>query len=211
VSLCSSGHGPRTATGSNGRLHAATFPLWVTPAQIVTPPHVILFLKNLLFILLVPGLIAGWVPFYWFERRAQWPEIWRWSHSLSAFGFALGALIYLYCVWLFATKGRGTPAPIAPTKHLVQRGLYAWVRNPMSWAIFLLVGSEALFFRSIDLTIYFVCLVCVVHLYIALYEESALGYKFGAMYEDYKRAVPRWLPRKPRPALETIAPFATRR
>ena len=171
----------------------------------------ILFLKNLLYVLLVPGFFAGWVPFYWFARRAPWPETWRWSDFLSALVFTLGAIVYLYGVWLCAAKGRGTPAPIDPPKRLVQRGLYAWVRNPMAWGFFMIVGSEALFFRSIDLTIYFVCLVCIVHLYIALYEESALGYKFGAMYEDYKRAVPRWLPRKPRPALVTIVPFEKQR
>ena len=171
----------------------------------------ILFLKNLLYVLLVPGFIAGWVPFYWFERRAQWPEIWRWSHSLSALVFVLGTVIYVYCVWLFGAKGRGTPASFDPPKRLVQRGLYRWVRQPMDIGILAVVGSEALFLRSIDLTIYFVCLVCVVHLHIALHEESALGYKFGAMYEDYKRAVPRWLPRKPRPALVTIAPFEKQR
>ena len=81
----------------------------------------------------------------------------------------------------------------------------------MYLGIFAIVGSEALFYWSIHITFYFVCLICTVHLFVALYEESALSYQFGAMYEDYKRAVPRWLPRKPRPILETIAPFDTRR
>lgn len=172
---------------------------------------VILFLKNLLFTLIVPGLVAGWVPLRWFEQRAQWPEQWRWHHYAGALGWVLGAMIYLHCIWLFATKGRGTPAPIDPPKRLVHRGLYCWVRNPMYLGIFVIVGGEAVFFWSIHIAIYFICLVCAVHLFVALYEESALSYKFGAMYEDYKRAVPRWLPRKPRPILETIAPFDARR
>ena len=166
-----------------------------------------LILKNLLFTLLVPGFIAGCVPFYWFEKRPRWPEIWRWHHGIGVLVFTLGAVIYVNCVWLFATKGRGTPAPIDPPKRLVHGGLYRWVRNPMYLGIFAIVGSEALFFWSIHIVIYFVCLICAVHLFVALYEESALSYQFGAMYEDYKRAVPRWLPRKPRPVLETIAPF----
>lgn len=170
-----------------------------------------LFIKNLLFTLLVPGFVAGWVPLHWFEQRPHWPEIWRAHHFSGIIIFSVGTAIYLHCLWLFATKGRGTPAPIDPPKRLVHRGLYRWVRNPMYLGIFAIVGSEALFFWSIHIVIYGVCLVCAVHLFVALYEESALSYQFGALYEDYKRAVPRWLPRKPRPVLETVAPFEGRR
>ena len=155
--------------------------------------------------------MAGLIPFYWFEKRPHWPDIWQWHHDVGILGFALGAGSYIHCVWLLASKGRGTPAPIDPPKRLVQHGLYRWVRNPMALGIFAVVGGEALFFWSIHLAIYFVCLICAIHLLIALHEESALSYRFGAMYEDYKRAVPRWLPRKPRPVLETIAPFEARR
>ncbi len=170
----------------------------------------ILFLKTLFFTLLMSGFVAGWVPLHWFEQQPRWPEIWRWHHYAAALLFALSAIVYLHCVWLFAVKGRGTPAPIDPPKRLVQRGIYGWVRNPMDLSLLTLVGSEALFFWSIHISLYFLCLVCAVHLLVVLYEESALSYQFGALYEDYKRAAPRWLPRKPRPALETIAPFASR-
>ena len=180
-------------------------------SNIVNLASVILFLKNLLFTLIVPGFVAGWVPLFWFERQPQWPDTLRWHHAAGAFLFFAGVAVYLHCIWLFGTKGRGTPAPIDPPKRLVHRGLYCWVRNPMYLGIFAIVGSEALFYWSIHITFYFVCLICTVHLFVALYEESALSYQFGAMYEDYKRAVPRWLPRKPRPILETIAPFDTRR
>jgi hypothetical protein len=42
---------------------------------------------------------------------------------------------------------------------------------------------------------------------VVLYEESALSTRFGALYEDYRREVPRWLPRKPRPTLAGAAPL----
>ena len=38
-----------------------------------------------------------------------------------------------------------------------------------------------------------------------------MRFKFGALYEDYKRDVPRWIPRKPRPAIQTLAPFEVKR
>jgi protein-S-isoprenylcysteine O-methyltransferase Ste14 len=46
-----------------------------------------------------------------------------------------------------------------------------------------------------------------VHVFVLLFEEEALRRRFGAIYEDYRRDVPRWFPRKPKPPLETVAPF----
>jgi protein-S-isoprenylcysteine O-methyltransferase Ste14 len=170
-----------------------------------------LWLKNLLFTLLVPGFVAGWAPLRWFERRAQWPAQFNGRHVAGGALFAIGLAIYLHCLWLFVTRGRGTPAPFDPPKKLVWRGLYKWVRNPMYLGVFTLVASETLFLWSGHVLVYLICLVCIVHLFVVGYEERALRSKFGAMYEDYKRDVPRWVPRKPKPILQTVAPFEARR
>ncbi len=170
-----------------------------------------LWCKNLLFTLLVPGFVVGWAPLRWFERRAQWPEVRGWTHWAAGALFAVGAMIYLHCLWLFATRGQGTPAPFDPPKKLVWRGLYKWVRNPMYLGIFALVAGEALFLRSGHILVYLICLLCLFQLFVVGYEENALRAKFGAVYEDYKRVVPRWLPRKPRPVLQTVTPFEPRR
>jgi protein-S-isoprenylcysteine O-methyltransferase Ste14 len=34
-----------------------------------------------------------------------------------------------------------------------------------------------------------------VHAFVVFHEEPTLKRKFGAMYEDYLRRVPRWIPR----------------
>lgn len=170
-----------------------------------------LLFKNLLFTLLVPGFVAGWVPLRWFERRAQWPADWQWHNTAGAGLFAVGAVVYLHCLWLFATRGRGTPAPFDAPRKLVWRGLYKWVRNPMYLGVLALVAGETLFLRSNHILVYLVCLACSFQLFVVGYEEDALRRQFGAMYEDYRRAVPRWLPRKPRPQLQTVAPFDVRR
>ncbi len=161
------------------------------------PISVLLFLKNLLFTVIVPGVVAGWVPLRWFERHARWPDEWHWPHWFGAVIFALGAAGYFHCLWLFAAYGRGTPAPIDLPKKLVQRGLYRWVRNPMYLAVLAVVAGEGVFLRSWHIGVYFVCLACALHLFVALYEERVLSFQFGAMYEDYRRDVPRWLPRRP--------------
>lgn len=168
-----------------------------------------LFLKNLAFTLIVPGFVVGWVPLHWFEKHPKWPAVWRWPQYTAALLVLLGATVFLASQWFFATRGQGTPAPFDPPVKFVRRGPYKWVRNPMYLAVFTLIGAEALFFRSWHITVYLVCLACGLHLFVLAYEEEALRRNFGAMYEDYRRDVPRWLPRKPRPPLQTVAPFPT--
>jgi len=166
-----------------------------------------LLIKNLLFTLCVPGFVLVWVPLNWFERYPRWPETWaawQWSGALL---LGLGALLFLYCQGLFLFRGRGTPAPFDPPRRIVCRGPYKWVRNPMYLAVLAIVAGEALFLQSLHIGVYWVCLVCALHLMVVLYEEGDLRMRFGAMYEDYRRDVPRWLPRKPRPPLATVTPF----
>lgn len=170
-----------------------------------------LLLKNILYVLIVPGVIAGWLPLRVFERRAQWPADWGWLQGTGAALALLGAMVFLHSVWVFAVRGQGTPSHFDPPKKLTKRGPYKWVRNPMYLAFAALVAGEVLFFRSWHIGVYFVCLVCVLHLVVVLHEERELRFRLGAVYEDYKREVPRWLPRKPRPALETRPPFDVRR
>lgn len=162
----------------------------------------LIFVKNLLFIAIVPGFVAGWVPLHWFERYPRWPEgSWRWQNSLGSIVAVIGLGVFLHCVWLFATKGRGTPAPIDPPKKLVHRGLYRWVRNPMYLGVLLVIGGEMVFFLSWHIAVYLLCLSCAFQAFVVLYEEPALSTQFGAMYEDYRREVPRWWPRRPKPGI----------
>lgn len=170
-----------------------------------------LLLKNLVYSVIVPGLVAGWLPLRVFERRARWPESFGWMQWTGAALILAGTATFLCGTWVFAVRGRGTPAFFDPPKKLTRRGPYQWVRNPMYLAFFAMVAGEGLFFRSWHIGVYFVFLVCALHLLVVLHEESALRFRFGAIYEDYKRDVPRWLPRKPKPVLETVAPFEVRR
>jgi len=170
-----------------------------------------LFLKNLLFTILVPGVVAGWVPLVYLRHRAPGPDVLTAWHWAAVPLLLLGAAVYGACVWQFGANGRGTPAPIDPPRKLVVRGPYRWVRNPMYLGVLLFVLGEAIFFREVVLLLYFVFVASAIQVFVLGFEEPGLRRRFGALYSDYCNATPRWLPRRPRPALQTVPPFSPRR
>jgi protein-S-isoprenylcysteine O-methyltransferase Ste14 len=128
--------------------------------------------------------------------------LWRTGVAIDAvpavFGGALllaGLGLVAWTVKLFATEGRGTLAPWQPTAKLVVQGPYRHVRNPMITGVALILGGEALFFQSLALAILLAVFVGVNAIYFPLVEEPGLSRRFGAEYDDYRRRVPRWVPR----------------
>ncbi|HLG13061.1 MAG TPA: isoprenylcysteine carboxylmethyltransferase family protein [Blastocatellia bacterium] len=152
----------------------------------------LLLLKNLLFTLILPGTIGVYVPLLLAGDRiaASGPVF-----LIALVLLATGGGIYAWCVWDFATFGRGTPAPIDAPKKLVVRGLYRYVRNPMYVGVLTVIGGWATMFLSTTLLIYAVCVGTGFHLFVVLYEERRLARQFGGEYSDYCAKVPRWLPR----------------
>jgi protein-S-isoprenylcysteine O-methyltransferase Ste14 len=65
----------------------------------------------------------------------------------------------------------------------------------MYLAVGLVLLGEALLFESLPLLAYASLIGMLFHLFVVFYEEPTLKRKFGAEYEAYCRAVPRWLPR----------------
>ena len=149
--------------------------------------------KTVIFTILVPGTVAVIIPRA-IASDARVPDLFS---SIGFLPMALGAAIYFWCAWDFATAGQGTPAPIDPPKHLVVRGLYRFVRNPMYAGVLLLLAGESLTFQSLRILTYAAIVFVVVNLFVIFYEEPALKRKFGAEYEAYLRRVPRWMPGAP--------------
>lgn len=150
-------------------------------------------LKTILFTIFVPGSVLILIPYLLlggFSRPASGPL--AWAGILVAMS---GAAIYFRCAWEFAVRGLGTPAPIAPTKFLVVTGLHRFVRNPMYIGVFLVLLGEAALFRSSLLLAYAACFCVPVHLFVVFYEEPTLRRQFGQSYEEYRRNVPRWIPK----------------
>ncbi len=156
----------------------------------------LLLLKNLLFTVLVPGTVAVTVPWMIGSAGADAPGSNSAAHRcLSLVPLAAGSCIYLWCLWDFATFGRGTPAPIDAPIRLVVRGLYHHVRNPMYVGVLLVILGWALYFSSPRLLLYAAVIGSAFHLFVVAYEEPALRRTFGADYERYCARVRRWVPR----------------
>jgi len=95
----------------------------------------------------------------------------------------------------FAVEGRGTPAPVAAPTRLVISGQYRYVRNPMYVALLAIVLGEGLALGAVVLFRYAAVLWLLFHLFVTLYEEPALGFRFGSSYQVYRQNVGRWWPR----------------
>jgi protein-S-isoprenylcysteine O-methyltransferase Ste14 len=106
---------------------------------------------------------------------------------------------------LFSAVGKGTLAPWDPTKKLVVVGIYTHVRNPMLLGVYFALMGESVLLGSISVSTWFLASVILNHFYIIKKEEPGLLKRFGNEYREYKRNVPRWIPR-----LKPWIPPATR-
>jgi protein-S-isoprenylcysteine O-methyltransferase Ste14 len=154
-----------------------------------------LVIRNLLFTVAVPGLGGAWVPWWIVTRHggSAAPVAWGAIPVIVA-----GAALYVWCVWNFAVVGRGTPGPWDAPSSVVAAGPYRWVRNPIYVAALVIVLGEAWLFMSPQLLAYAVGMAVCFHLFVTGYEERRLRRRFGSAYLDYRREVPRWIPRLPR-------------
>jgi len=150
--------------------------------------------KTLVFTVFVPGTVAGYVPW---RLRPEAASPMNGAEKWAAITvIAIGIAIYLYTAfWGFALIGGGTPAPIAPTKILVVRGLHRFVRNPMYIGVAAVIGGQAWLFHSPPIAIYMACMLLVAHLFVLFYEEPTLHRQFGEEYDRYRASVPRWIPK----------------
>ena len=145
--------------------------------------------------IVAPAFISLWMVF-----------VPRWIVGSNAFSdprpggwivVALGAAIGLPCVWEFAWRGLGTPAPFDPPRKLVVSGPYRFVRNPMYFGMGIALLGEAIVFPHITSTL--LIMIAILWLFVTgfvmAYEEPTLRRMFGDDYEAYCRSVRRWIPR----------------
>ncbi|MBV6478667.1 MAG: hypothetical protein HGGPFJEG_01422 [Ignavibacteria bacterium] len=154
-----------------------------------------LFLRNLFFTIIHPGVVAGLIP-YLILRKENFDLIYKPFSLFQYVGciFTLSGLtILIYCIASLAVRGKGTLSPIDPTKKLVITGLYRFSRNPMYVGVILILTGESLFFMSIELLAYDAAVLILFNAFIMLHEEPRLKKDFGDDYLHYCKKVRRWI------------------
>ncbi len=156
-----------------------------------------------LFIAVKALLVAGAFIFLWAwvalslrrfdgDSRLLFPS---WSDIPGIVLMVAGGVLALACVGVFIVLGRGTPAPFDPPQEFVARGPYRYVRNPMYIGALTVLAGLALYQHSVSVLLLCLGLFLLVNLFLIVYEEPDLEARFGQRYEDYRKMVPRWIPR----------------
>jgi protein-S-isoprenylcysteine O-methyltransferase Ste14 len=145
------------------------------------------------FFLVAPVVVAGVIP--WWLTKWEMKPVAMPIRMVGIVVVAGGALALVYSFARFVVEGIGTPAPVAPTEHLVVGGLYRYVRNPMYVAVIATILGQAMLFGQLVLVVYAAIAGTVMASFARWYEEPALARRFGESYEDYRRHVPGWWPR----------------
>jgi protein-S-isoprenylcysteine O-methyltransferase Ste14 len=159
-----------------------------------------MLLRHLLSIAILPFTVAVLIPWWLAQRdgitlRAGATPGQLLEQAAGVLVIAAGLVLFAASLRRFATEGKGTLAPWDPPRHLVVRGVYRYVRNPMISGVLLVLVGEALVLRSRAHAWWAAGFFLINAIYIPLLEEPLLGARFGDAYREYCRHVPRLLPR----------------
>ena len=136
---------------------------------------------------LLPYLLGDW------HFHQPLPD---WAIAQAAGGLFIGAgLVPIVASFVEFTKANGTPVPVASPPRLVVSGFYRYVRNPIYVGFLVMLLGEALLFGSLGLLKYAAVAWCIGAAAVHWYEEPTLARKFGAEYQESRRAVRAWIPR----------------
>jgi protein-S-isoprenylcysteine O-methyltransferase Ste14 len=129
----------------------------------------------------------------WSDRMLPVPtEIGLWLAIIT------GAAVSLTVVTL-ALRGFGAPFFIVLSRKLAADWLYAWTRNPMVLAVLACLLSLGIWFQSVLFVLWALILFApALLIFVKVYEERELEFRFGASYLEYKSRTPMLFPRRPR-------------
>ena len=79
----------------------------------------------------------------------------------------------------FIRIGGGTLAPWSPTRKLIIKGMYRYVRNPMIIGVIIVLIGESIAILSFKIFIWVTIFFIMNNIYFLIYEEPDLLKKFG--------------------------------
>ena len=162
-----------------------------------------LWWRHLLSVLIAPVVMAVVIPLSIADSTGvQTPDL----ASPARIGLAVvgglsivvGLGLFVWTVVLFDRTGRGTLGfgeLLGEPVHLVVRGPYRHVRNPMISGVFCILLGEAAITASTWLLLWSIVFFGVLTAFIRWGEEPHLKKRYGDAYVEYWRNVPRWVPR----------------
>lgn len=146
-------------------------------------------------------LIPPFAFFYFylvFANAFGWPTMSRQilfaSSAVAWFGVALCLAGLLVLLWSLVSFGRSFRVGIddAHPDKLVTEGIFAWSRNPIYVAFWLILLGQFLAFPNPLLLIYLAAATWLFHRQVSR-EEAYLTQHYGVVYADYCRRVRRYL------------------
>jgi protein-S-isoprenylcysteine O-methyltransferase Ste14 len=157
-----------------------------------------LWLRGLVFVVLVPGLVAVYVP-QWIQgtapmRGGAWQLGWVLVIAGAAFALAgmLGFLLAGGTPAIFFTRGLRFLWGEEP-KSLVGAGVYRYSRNPMYTGVVAVILGQAILFASIRVAIYGIAMSAFFHGVVTLVEEPHLRRRDPEKFARFEKEVPRWI------------------
>ena len=151
-------------------------------------------LKTILYMGCMHGLITFYIPYQLASRDVSFFDTGIFRYLAFPF-WILGAWIIVQCSLDIINRGRGTPAHLDPPRELLIHGWYHRLRNPIYFGAEIFQAGFIVWFGSVWAFIYTLLLFLTFHFLIVAIEEPILRNTFGAVYEEYCRTVPRWIPR----------------
>lgn len=112
--------------------------------------------------------------------------------GLAAMAFGLAMIAWAEATLLRTARSTGGFGD--PPMLLVARGPYRHVRNPIYLGASALLLGLSLWRGSATLLAAALIFPPVMHLFLVHIEEPATRRRLGAVYDDYLKRVPRWLP-----------------
>ena len=85
------------------------------------------------------------------------------------------------------------PLPISTTNRIIKTGIFSYTRNPIYLAIVMFFLSMFLVFENVMYFLSSVGLAIWLHNYVIKSEENFLQNKFSDEYDQYMKAVKRWI------------------
>jgi len=139
---------------------------------------------------LLPWAISLLTPHYgWTAGR---PSIWN---LLGLIPVVIGTIGLLWGVAAHSAQSTEGIEWELDKSYLLQRGMYAFSRNPMYLSELTLLFGWIIFYGSIALVVAFIITYVLFNNYVIPQEERVLEAHFGEAYREYKRKVPRWFGR----------------